>query len=796
MKSNIDVISNIYLRNDDVIEHDLKFLEQVRGYAALSKLAPLGTTITDKLTSIQKSQLTNLAPCTSANNLLDEQTFGPVLTEDGVVWSCRCENSGCSHFNKCMSLEHSKKINRNIAFLRGLEITNEDFSNNTENLDDQNNDNLENDNQNDDDLSNIKKLDFEFLGLQDENITKHDVFDIKDDDTLKSNDENIIIKNFIESNNEYTKINDQNIIIQSPIHEKILVNAGPGTGKTYTAIERLKYIISNNLVKDYGNIVVICYTRAAKKVIETRIEEKIIDGTFSQSVNQIYVCTIDAFATAYLNNNGDDQYKKMDYEQRIEHFNSIYKKDKHNYFEYVIIDEIQDFVNHRALMVGTIIDSIKCGCLLLGDKCQAIYDYSAAKDTTFSVTSVDFYNFLYNLLPPETKKYELMKNIRQDNSISQATNKIREALLKDDLSAAKSVISDILKPFELEPKTVSKFEPHVTKNERTAILCRNNSEAEYVSCALHKKKIPHKLLTNTISKTPFSRWIGIVLWDYCENIIYKQNFINRYTNRVVNNQEQALHLFDILLNFSNPKHNENQDYIFKDELWGAMTNNQDIPTEMLQLDNEEMIVSTIHKSKGQEFDNVYLIKSNIDNLEEARVTYVGITRPKKDLKMIDLKSKPFFTRVSGCGIVRLKKFNVSFIKHMSMNDDIDNESVLFGDFYHVTSLQKHIVDVVKINDKLDLIFKDGIYKIYHVKNTTKNREKDVCLGELSAECTMKIKQITNSYPPRIHDIFVSDIITIPQQIVSENIPIQFKQSKFSLGLKINGFVKFDWKYGK
>src|SRR5690606_17749119 len=66
---------------------------------------------------------------------------------------------------------------------------------------------------------------------------------------------------------EYVEISDPNLITTADINSKILVNAAPGSGKTYTAIKRLEYIIKNQKVENYSEILVLVYTNAAKNEI-------------------------------------------------------------------------------------------------------------------------------------------------------------------------------------------------------------------------------------------------------------------------------------------------------------------------------------------------------------------------------------------------------------------------------------------------------------------------------------------------------------------------------------------------
>lgn len=762
MESNINIVSNIYIRTNQALQTDVEFLKQVRGYKALSKIAPKGSANVDNLTELQRSELDNTTPCIAVNNLLQEQCFGRVNSSEGIVCGCRCENLNCSHYDGCMALANSKKI------VRGIPVK-PDTSDDTQ--------------------SSAEPLTYEYLGLTEESIVNNEIFNEK-----QAPQEEIVYKTFEESNEDYTEIDDQKIIIESPFEEKILVNAGPGTGKTYTAIKRLEYVISKNWIKDYSNVAVLCYTKSAEKVIKTRINEQVIAGRLPIEVNQIYICTVDSFATSYLRYIGDKDFQKMDYEQRIEHFNSTCKKKELDVFEYVIVDELQDFVNHRALMISTIIDAISCGCLLLGDKCQAIYDYSTKKGTNFSVTSVEFYNLVYNILPKDAKKYELTKNYRQENELSAISLKIRKALLKEDVQEVKQVIEKELAPFNLEPSTIAKFKPVIVKGRKTAILCRSNGEVELISCALHKAKIMHYTITSN-KKHYFKSEIALILWDYCENEITKDKFIARYLDRICYNECDALMLFQMLQEFSQTN-TTNQDFIKKDDLWHALQSDNEPPEKLISTIEDAVVVTTVHRAKGSEFDDVYLIKSNLSNkLEEARIMYVATTRAKENLKIVEITNIPFFKKANNRNYDTSKRYNEVDVVHISIYDDINPESMLFGNFYDVVALQQYLLDKVKINDKVDLILKGNNYMIYHVKGTIKNREQDVCIGVISNTAMRQLKNTINGLPPRISDVFISNIVTIPQNITSKTVPVQFKESKFSLGVQLSGYAKFDWSYG-
>jgi ATP-dependent DNA helicase RecQ len=53
----------------------------------------------------------------------------------------------------------------------------------------------------------------------------------------------------------------------------------------------------------------------------------------------------------------------------------------------------------------------------------------------------------------------------------------------------------------------------------------------------------------------------------------------------------------------------------------------------VNIGSEKVIVSTMHKAKGKEFDNVFLLLNNIrlESDEKKRLVYVSVTRAKKNL---------------------------------------------------------------------------------------------------------------------------------------------------------------------
>jgi superfamily I DNA/RNA helicase len=88
----------------------------------------------------------------------------------------------------------------------------------------------------------------------------------------------------------------------------------------------------------------------------------------------------------------------------------------------------------------------------------------------------------------------------------------------------------------------------------------------------------------------------------------------------------------------------NADYY---DIIGALRSELVLPYQFLCRTNKEVkqlqelgytLVSTIHQSKGLEYDNVVVIDFELSSEEEINIAYVALTRAKNRLIITDIKS--------------------------------------------------------------------------------------------------------------------------------------------------------------
>ena len=167
---------------------------------------------------------------------------------------------------------------------------------------------------------------------------------------------------------------EQKAVITADHRKRILVNAGPGTGKTWTLIERIKEFLNNEEVEP-ENIVVLCFSRAAVRVITERLKLADKNRTINARWRSIDIRTFDSFATWLLANlrdaeddelkellPDDDDFENLNYEQRILRAKAIFDNDKYKIladsWQHVIVDEVQDLVGPRAELVLAMLNDL------------------------------------------------------------------------------------------------------------------------------------------------------------------------------------------------------------------------------------------------------------------------------------------------------------------------------------------------------------------------------------------------------------------------------------------------------
>jgi DNA helicase II / ATP-dependent DNA helicase PcrA len=163
-------------------------------------------------------------------------------------------------------------------------------------------------------------------------------------------------------------------VISRPASARQIVTAGPGSGKTHTATERVIHLVKQGLPP--AGIRLITFTRVAAEEVGRRISQALADHTYSGGV----MCgTIDSLAWNLVTTLGDAPPGGHERIIRIARKSITDGEqvmlDQLARISHLVIDEAQDIVGERRMFCRALIDALPAsvGVTILGDGAQAIY---------------------------------------------------------------------------------------------------------------------------------------------------------------------------------------------------------------------------------------------------------------------------------------------------------------------------------------------------------------------------------------------------------------------------------------
>lgn len=490
----------------------------------------------------------------------------------------------------------------------------------------------------------------------------------------------------------------QSVIVEAEPTRRLYVTAGPGTGKTHTLIEKLKYMIDVQEV-DPGSIMVMSFTRAAVQVVKDRLQQAALDNELEGNWQGIDVTTFDKFCTRllyWLKANeprclGRREIGSMDYDHRINAAAMIFRGHPElvSQCQHLIVDETQDLVGSRARLVLALIRSLPkdCGITLLGDRCQSVYDYQA----NAASNSEAFYDSVQEI--GGFTAVTLEKNYRQNVRLPYSLSKMRKYILDRDVPSAGAQVAEVLSSLgqpdrELRSLGLSSLQKRL--DGTLGILTRTNAQAISISSLFYKHNVAHTLL-RAEKEAFWSRIVADVLIDYAHATIDESYFIRVAEGKGLS-FENAIRAW-IGLTSLRGANAEGARYKVED-LLHAMTE-EVVPESLVATKGIEpgITISTIHGSKGREFDRVWIMSGDLESasaskvLDEQKVAYVALSRARLETALqmsndaglkIDRNGERCY-RVSGSSRAPLRRRARKRLTHIELRNstDIDQTSLLF-----------------------------------------------------------------------------------------------------------------------
>ncbi len=415
-------------------------------------------------------------------------------------------------------------------------------------------------------------------------------------------------------------------IIKDNETKYIVVAAGPGSGKTRVLVHKLASLLLMEDVK-HEQLLMVTFSRAAATEFKKRLLALI-----GNAANYIEIKTFHSYCFDLLGKVGSLEKSDVILQMTIEKIMSGEVEASRITKTVLVIDEAQDMDADEFALINALMEqNEEMRVIAVGDDDQNIYEFRGASAK----------HLVQFIEEKKASKHELIENYRSKNNLVEFTNEfvktIRDRLKEIPIVAIQPDQGKIKVIRYQGSNLITPLVSDIFASElkgTTCVLTKTNEQALQIIGLLLKNKMQAKLIqTND----------GFSLYNLCEirfflNQLELSNDIFIISDELWSNAKRELKnkyhnssKLDICTNIikdfeaTNPKKKYKSDL----EVFIRESKLEDFFNE----NGETIFVSTIHKAKGKEFDNVFLMLENVNCVTDAnkRQLYVAMTRAKQNL---------------------------------------------------------------------------------------------------------------------------------------------------------------------
>ena len=414
-------------------------------------------------------------------------------------------------------------------------------------------------------------------------------------------------------------------IISDKDSRYIVVAAGPGSGKTRVLVHKLASLLMLEDVK-HEQLLMLTFSRAAATEFKQRLMELIGNAAHFVEIKTFHSYCFDLLGRI---GNLDDAKNVV-----AEAANMIIRGDvEPNKIgkTVLVIDEAQDMsIDEYSFIKALITNNEEMRVIAVGDDDQNIFEFRGSDS-----------KYMFKLLNEEgSKLYEMTENYRSSQNVVNYAN----SFIKNINNRMKNTPIIPIRNYSgcvevVHHESEYMYQPiveNLIQNKRygnSCVLTQTNEEAVIMVALLRKYGIRGKLIQ---SMDGFSFWnlaeiryflkclnkgnkVPIIpqqLWDEAKLAtfaMYAKSNSLCYVKRCIELFEQINKV---------KYYSDFREFIYESSV-----------EDFCDISDADVVVSTIHKAKGREFDDVYMLLSDYyskdDNL--IRRFYVGMTRAKNRL---------------------------------------------------------------------------------------------------------------------------------------------------------------------
>jgi DNA helicase-2/ATP-dependent DNA helicase PcrA len=415
----------------------------------------------------------------------------------------------------------------------------------------------------------------------------------------------------------------QEAVAFAPPEERLVVLAGAGRGKTEVVAARLAYLQSEYGLYEVDEILVLSFSRAAVRAVQRRVA-----GT---SAAAVAVLTFDSFASRVLLEGGEDPSEYRGFDARIRAATDMLLHERSTYpglLRHVILDEVQDLVGDRADFALALLRAVDdgCGFTALGDPLQAIYDWQLADSRSKTESST----LLEGLKQLGGRVVELSKDYRARGADPRKVVRLGDRLRKVNSGSEARALIDQFRDTLIDLGVLKDSADLVPGADHTVILCRTNADALLASASLRGAGI-HHVLRRALEDVGTAPWLAEAFANVTHDVVEEDE-----VRDLLRRSALPIDIDEAWVALKTAEGDARSHATLRlDFLRRAMRSNA-VPLDLRMPDDADVVVSTIHRAKGLEFDRVVLVDARWSNDEEddwgvARLDYVALSRARDDI---------------------------------------------------------------------------------------------------------------------------------------------------------------------
>lgn len=416
----------------------------------------------------------------------------------------------------------------------------------------------------------------------------------------------------------------QKEIISDKESRCIVVAAGPGSGKTRVLVHKLASLLLLEDVK-HEQLLMLTFSRAAAIEFKQRLMALI-----GEAAHYVEIKTFHSYSFDLLGRIGNLEDAKDVVVRAAEMIAQGEVEPNKIGKTVLVIDEAQDMsAEEYALVKALMANNEEMRVIAVGDDDQNIYEFRGSDS-----------KYLYQLSKePDSRIFEMTENYRSSKHVVAFANafvtriyqrmKVTPIVSMSNESGHVEVIRHAFQ-YMYQP-LVENLIAHKGRGT-SCILTQTNEDAVILVALLRKYGIQSKLvqsmegfrfsnlaevkyLLKYIAKRAATPLISDALWEEAKRATFEIYEGSKCLPLVI----RCTELFE-----------QTHRAKYRTDLWEFVFESS--AEDFCDVSNAEVVVSTIHKAKGREFDDVYmLIADRPCKDDQFRQYYVGITRAKNRL---------------------------------------------------------------------------------------------------------------------------------------------------------------------